>query len=124
MLKKRLIQVALIILTLVSLGFLFRKSIMIIIQDVLYDNRRYLYSCKDLPSREFVEQALEDNKEFVDQIKNVMPGFIIVGAGYINDCPGKGDIHIEFPGHAQREIIEEMIGSDLLFGIPYRMTNN
>lgn len=123
MLKKRLLKFAIVILTLIALGFIFRKSIMIVVADVLYDNKRYLYSCKDLPNYEEVVQALEDNKEFVKQIEDVEPGFIDVYPGTIKDCPGKGDIHIYFPGHSQREIIEELIGSDLLFGIPYRMTN-
>ena len=122
-LKKRIQIFAVIVLTLIALGIIFRKSIMIVVADVLYDNKRYLYSCEDLPDYKDVVRALEDNKEFVDQIEAVYLGAIWVEIGNINECPGKADIHIYFPGHSQREIIEEMIGSDLLFGIPYRMTN-
>lgn len=124
MIKKRLLYLtALIILALIALVLIYGNSIKSTIADVIYDNKLHTYSCKDLPRREDVEKALEDNKEFVNQIENVAPGFIDIEVGIIDKCPARADILIYFPGHEQRERIEKLIGEELLFGIPFRMIN-
>jgi hypothetical protein len=38
-------------------------------------------------------------------------------------CPGKADIVIWYASHAQRLVIEGILGADRFFGIPYRLRN-
>ena len=64
---------------------------------------------------------MEEHKEVIQQIETIDPGFIMV---YIDSsCPGKGSLVIEYPSHADRLQIEELIG-DTFFGIPWKGINN
>ena len=123
MLKKYFYIVATLLVILAALALIYWNTIEITFADVFYDNKVHNYSCSDLPNREVVEKALDDHKDIVTQIEDISPRFIDVEVGIIDKCPDKADIVIYFPGHKQREMIEELIETDLLFGIPYRMIN-
>jgi len=76
-----------------------------------------------LPTVEEVENILFENKEIVERISDLTKSQGWVQLGKFDKCLDKADIIIYFCCHDQREIIEEMIGGDLFFGIPYQMIN-
>lgn len=99
------------------------SAISIRIADILYDNKLHNIPCDQLPQRELVERVLENNNAAVIAVEAMTEGSGWVEVGFLNDCPDKADIVIYFGGHRQRVRIEQLIGGDLWFGIPYRMIN-
>lgn len=92
-----------------------------IIAGVVYDNRINNLGCEELPPLSDVERIMEEHKEVIQQIEAIDPGFIIV---YIDSsCPGKGSLVIEYPSHADRLRIQELIGNTF-FGVPWKGINN
>jgi hypothetical protein len=91
------------------------------ISDLIYDNRGHYLSCEKLPALSEVEQIVEEHQSLIQEIEQVNPGFIFVSIG--SPCPGKGEIIIEYPSRQDRLRIEELIGDDTFFGIPYRGIN-
>jgi len=90
------------------------------ISSAVYDNK-IIYLCEELPPLSEVERIVEENKEVIRQVESIDPGFISV---YIDSsCPGKGSLVIEYPSHADRLRIEELIG-DTFFGVPWKGINN
>ncbi|MCG2786578.1 MAG: hypothetical protein L6461_15915, partial [Anaerolineae bacterium] len=63
----------------------------------------------------------EEYQNLIQEIEQVNPGFIFVSIK--SPCPGKGEILIEYPSHQNRLQIEELIGDETFFGIPYRGIN-
>ena len=92
------------------------------VADLVYDNRAHYLSCEELPTLSEVEQVVEEHQSLIREIENVNPGFIFVSIS--SPCPGKGEIVIEYPSHQDRLRIEELIGEETFFGIPYRGINN
>lgn len=112
-------MLAVLILT---IGFEYQtKSIRKTIADVIYDNREHYLSCEELPALSEVEQVVEEHQNLIQEIEQVNPGFIFVSI--ISLCPGKGEIFIEYPSHQNRLQIEELIGDETFFGVPYRGIN-
>jgi hypothetical protein len=90
------------------------------ISSAVYDNK-IIYLCEELPPLSEVERIVEENKEVIRQVESIDPGFISV---YIDSsCPGKGSLVIEYPSHADRLRIDELIG-DTFFGVPWKGINN
>lgn len=90
--------------------------------DLVLGNRYHYLPCEELPSLEAVNSALADNPKMVRRIEDVHPGFVTVTIDSTT-CPGKADIVILFATREDRKAIEEIIGGDTLFGVPYRMFN-
>jgi hypothetical protein len=57
----------------------------------------------------------------VEAIEGVNPGFVWVEVD--DSCPGKADIVIYYASHQDRLAIEEIIGRETFFGVPYRLRN-
>lgn len=55
------------------------------------------------------------------QIEQVNPG--LVGVEIDHPCPSHADIVFWYASHQDRLAIEEFIGGDTFFGIPYRLQN-
>jgi hypothetical protein len=92
------------------------------VDDLLYDNYNHYLSCEDLPLIDEVEAVVAIHKDTLDQIDQINPG--LVGWNVEETCSGKGDILFWYASHANRNKIEEIIGSkDNFFGIPIRMRN-
>ncbi|MCD4751841.1 MAG: hypothetical protein K8R40_02095 [Anaerolineaceae bacterium] len=123
--KKKLGKIALLLMLIIIIGGIaiglkthfFEKMI----SDLLYDNRRHFLSCEELPTLSEVEQVVEEHQNLIQEIEQVHPGFIFVSIG--SPCPGKGEIIFEYASHQDRLRIEELIGGDTFFGIPYRGIN-
>lgn len=90
------------------------------ISSVVYDNRVHSLSCDELPPLSEVEQSLEEHQNTIQIIENIDPEFIWIHID--SSCPGKGSLVIEYPSHADRLKIEEILG-DTFFGIPYKGIN-
>ena len=91
------------------------------VTDFIYDNREHYLSCDELPTLPEVEQVIEERQSLIREIEKVNPGLILVSIN--SPCPGKGEIVIEYPSHQDRLRIEELIGEETFFGIPYRGIN-
>ena len=91
------------------------------INNLIYDNRVHYLSCEELPALSEVEQIVEEHQSLIQEIEQVDPGFIFFSIG--SPCPGKGEIIIEYPSHQDRLRIEELIGDDTFFGVPYKGIN-
>jgi hypothetical protein len=83
-------------------------------------NREHFLSCVDMPTAEEVEQTLLRQRDVVDRIRQVNPGYVIVYADG-SRCPGKADVVILFAKIEDSRAIRRIIGGETLFGIPYRM---
>ena len=88
----------------------------------ILDNRNHYLSCQDLPPRIEVERITEQHRDIIQQIQQVAPGFVGVEIDSLA-CEGKADILIWYGTREQRNAIEEIIGDDTFFGIPYRLQN-
>lgn len=105
-----------------TIGFEYQtKPIRKTIANILYDNREHYLSCEELPTLSEVEQVVEEHQNLIQEIEQINPGFIFVSIK--SPCPGKGEILIEYPSHQNRLQIEERIGDETFFGIPYRGIN-
>ena len=90
--------------------------------DIVLDNRDHFLPCDRLPTSAEVSLVLGEHQDTVEAIKEVNPGFVFVE---IDDwsCPGRADIVISYASHQDRLAIEEIIGGDTFFGVPYRLRN-
>jgi len=90
--------------------------------DLVLDNRDHFLPCEKLPTSAEVHRVVEEHQDTVEAIEEVHPGFVWVE---VDDsiCPGKADIVIYYPSHQDRLAIEEIIGGDTFFGVPYRLRN-
>jgi FKBP-type peptidyl-prolyl cis-trans isomerase 2 len=88
----------------------------------IMDNRNHYLSCQDLPIKVEVERVVEEQRDVIQQIQEVAPGFVGVEIDSLT-CEGKADLLIWYGTHQQRVAIEQIIGSDTFFGIPYRLQN-
>ena len=121
---KQKIIVAVSLLTavalLVFLGFQ-AKIIRQTLDDVLYDNRFHYISCEKLPSIAEVEKVIVEHQDVIRQIEAVDPGFVGIE---VNTCgTGNADITFWYGSHKDRMSIENIIGSDTFFGVPYNLQN-
>ena len=88
----------------------------------ILDNRNHYLSCEDLPATADVEIIVEQHRDIMQQIRDVAPDFVDVEVDSAT-CEGKADLLIRYGTHQQRIAIEEIIGGDTFFGIPYRLQN-
>jgi len=121
--KKLMIWLASLLL-LVGLVALYQSHVIQrIVFDVLYDNYNHYVPCNRLPSAAEVEGVVADHSPVVDQIQAIAHDieFKVVK----QTCAGAehADIVIYYPGHAQREQIEALLGGKTFFGVPTRWIN-
>jgi len=91
------------------------------LDDVLYDNRFHYISCEKLPSIAEVEKMIAEHQDVIRQIEAVNPGFV---GNEVNTCStGNADITFWYSSHKERMAIENIIGSDTFFGVPYNLQN-
>src|SRR5919108_630763 len=88
----------------------------------ILDNRNHYLSCQDLPAKIEVERIVEQHRDVVQQIQEVAPGSVGVEVNS-STCDGKADLLIWYGTHQQRVAIEQIIGSNTFYGIPYRLQN-
>jgi hypothetical protein len=90
--------------------------------DYVLDNREHGLPCVKLPTHAAAEAILAAHGDVIDRIKRLGPeGSVIVELA--EPCPGKADLVIYHPTHAVRKQIEELIGSETFYGLPYRLIN-
>jgi len=114
-----------VVLVVACVGLLFiearTKMIRRWIDAVIYDNQNHYLACEQLPSRSEVEQVLEEHQDVIEQIKAVNPGFVGVD---VNPCSaGNADVTFWYGSHQDRIVIEQIIGADTFFGVPYNLQN-
>jgi len=91
------------------------------VDDVLYDNRNHYFPCEQLPSASEVERIIGERQDIIHQIEAVNPGFVEIE---VNTCgEGNADITFWYASHKDRITIEQIIGSDTFFGVPYNLHN-
>ena len=90
--------------------------------EFVLDNRNHYRSCEDLPTTSEVERVLEQHKVIVSQIQQAAPGFVHIEMD-TSFCSGKADLLISYGTHQQRIAIENIIGNETFFGVPYRLQN-
>ena len=91
------------------------------IDDVIYDNQNHYLACEQLPSGAEVEKVLEEHHDVIQQIEAVNPGFVGIE---VNTCDtGNADVTFWYGSHQDRIVIEQMIGGDTFFGVPYNLQN-
>lgn len=93
-----------------------------VIDDVVYDSRNHYLPCEKLPTESEVWKVVEVRADLIRQIEQVNPGNVGVEIG-ISVCPGKADLLIWYASHQNRLAIEEIIGGEIFYGIPYRLQN-
>lgn len=119
------ISTAVVVLVILCAGILLIESQTKIIRrwidDVIYDNQNHYLACEQLPSISEVEKVLEEHHDMVDQIEAVNPGFVGVE---VHPCGnGNADITFWYGSHQDRLMIEQIIGNDTFFGVPYNLHN-
>ena len=91
------------------------------VDDVIYDNLNHYLPCEQLPSVSEVERIIGEHQEIIKQIEAVNLGFVGVE---IHTCgEGKADITFWYDSHNNRMAIEQIIGRDTFFGVPYNLQN-
>jgi hypothetical protein len=124
--RKVLLLIAAVSLVLVvCVGILFietkTKVIRQLVDNVIYDNRNHYLLCEQLPSVSEVERVVGEQQEVIQRIEAVNPGFVGVE---VNTCgTGNADITFWYGTHKDRVAIEQIIGGDTFFGIPYNLRN-
>lgn len=123
--KSHKIGLLLVVILIILVAFVWIEAethfIQELISSAVYDNKMDYISCEELPPLSEVQRIMEDQKGVIQQIESIDPGLILV---YIDSsCPGKGSLVIEYPSHADRLQIEELIGNTF-FGIPWKGINN
>lgn len=98
------------------------RSLRRFVDDALYDNRNHYLSCQQLPTLSHVESVIEQHQSTIHQIEQVNPGLVGVEIDSTT-CSGKADILFWYGSHQDRVTIEDIIGGDTFFGIPYRLQN-
>lgn len=90
--------------------------------DVVLDNNGHALPCDQLPTEQEVERVLADHQDVVQRILAVNPGQVFVDVDTMT-CPHQASLVISYPGHRDRVMIEEIIGNDTFFGVPFRLRN-
>jgi hypothetical protein len=91
------------------------------VDDVVYDNRNHYLSCEQLPTLSQVERVIEEHQDVIRQIEAVNPGFVGVEIGA---CGAENaDITFWYATHRDRGVIQQIIGGDAFFGVPYNLNN-
>lgn len=125
--QKVLLLVATISLVLiVCVGILFvetqTKIVRRLIDNVIYDNQNHYLPCEQLPPISEVERIIQEHQDVIQQIEAVNPGLVGVE---VNTC-GAGqnaDITFWYATRKDRAAIEQIIGSETFFGVPYNLNN-
>jgi hypothetical protein len=94
-----------------------------VVEDQLYDNHLHHLACWQLPDAQEVQAVKAAHSDTMARIKAIHPDHIGFEAD-TETCPGKGFFVIEYPTHAERLEIEEIMGGDRFFGIPCNLINN
>ena len=92
------------------------------VDNVLYDNWYHYLPCEQLPPASEVEKIIQVHQDVIQNIEAVNPGLVGVE---VNPC-GAGqnaDITFWYASHKDRLAIEQIIGSDTFFGVPYNLNN-
>jgi len=120
--QKRIVVISLLTAVALLLFLEFQaKIIRQTLEDVLYDNRFHRISCEKLPSIAEVEKVIAEHQDVIRQIEAVNPGFVGIE---VNTCgTGNADITFWYGSHKDRMSIENIIGSDTFFGVPYNLQN-
>ena len=121
--KRKIIVVVSLLIVAAQLLFLeFQvKTLRRTLDDVLYDNRFHYISCEKLPSIAKVEKVIAEHQDVVRQIEAVNPGFVGIE---VNTCgTGNADITFWYGSHKERLVIQDIIGTDTFFGVPYNLQN-
>jgi len=116
---------AVVVLVVACVGILFIEAQTKImrrwIDDVIYDNRNHYLPCEQLPSVSEVKKVLVEHYDVVQHIEAVNFGFVGIE---VNTCgAGNADITFWYGSHQDRIVIEQIIGGDTFFGIPYNLQN-
>jgi hypothetical protein len=121
--KQKIIVVVSLLTAVVLLLFLeFQaKIIRQTLDDMLYDNRFHYISCEKLPSIAEVEKVIAKHQDVIRQIEAVNPDLVGIE---VNTCgTGNADITFWYGSHKDRMAIENIIGSDKFYGVPYNLQN-
>jgi hypothetical protein len=92
------------------------------VDNVLYDNRYHYLPCEQLPPVSEVERIIQEHQDVIQQIEAVNPGLVGVE---VHTC-GAGqtaDIIFWYATRKDRAAIEQIIGSETFFGVPYNLNN-
>jgi hypothetical protein len=124
--KKGVIGIAVVIPVALCLGALLLESqtriIRRAIDDVVFDNWNHYLPCDKLPEVSRVREVVEEHQETIRRVEAVNPGLVGVEIS-TGPCPGKADLLIWYASHQNRVDIEEIIGGERFFGVPYRLQN-
>jgi predicted nucleotidyltransferase len=91
-------------------------------RDYVLDNKNHHVSCDKLPTRAVAEAVVRLHHDVIDRIQHVGPtGSVFVELA--EPCSGKADLVIYHPSREARQEIENIIGADTFYGIPYRLIN-
>ncbi len=97
-------------------------SIHRIFDDFIYDNKNHYLPCEKLPPRDEVTEIIAEQQYVIKEIEAVNPGLVGVEID-TSTCQGKADIIFWYASHENRLEIEDIIGDETFFGIPYRLHN-
>lgn len=123
--ESRIIIFLLILITLCIIVILIETqthTIRRLFDDFIYDNKNHYLPCQKLPTKDEVDKIIVEHQNVIKEIEGVNPelvGFEIDTA----TCQGKADIIFWYASHKNRLEIEEIIGDETFFGIPYRLQN-
>jgi hypothetical protein len=93
-----------------------------IFDDFIYDNKNHYLPCEKLPSRDEVTKIIAEHQNAIKEIEAVNPGLVGIEID-TTTCQGKADLIFWYASHENRLEIEEIIGDETFFGIPYRLQN-
>ena len=88
----------------------------------VYDNWNHYLPCEELPTEAEAIAIIQQHQDIIQVIERVNPGLVGVEVDS-STCPGKADLVIWYASHQNRLDIENIIGSDMFFGAPYRLQN-
>jgi hypothetical protein len=86
------------------------------------DNWNHYLPCEELPTEAEVRKIVQQHEDIVQLIERLNPGLVGVDVDS-STCPGKADLVIWYGTHQNRIDIENILGSDMFFGVPYRLQN-
>lgn len=92
------------------------------IDNIIYDNQNHYLPCEQLPLVSEVEKIVQEHQGIIQQIEAVNPGQVGIE---VNTC-GTGqnaDITFWYATHKDRVAIEQIIGNETFFGVPYNLNN-
>lgn len=123
--ESRFITLLIILITLCVVVILIETqthTIRRIFDDFIYDNKNHYLPCKKLPTQDEVEKIIAEHQNVIEEIEAVNPGLVGVEIDTAT-CQGKADIIFWYASHENRLEIEDIIGDETFFGIPYRLQN-